>query len=304
MLLLFIFTSMIIRISLAIIVLVALASCEKAISFAPRNAEPVVVIEATIENDQAPIVVLSRSFHYFSQISPDSLAASFIRNAEVYMSNGSKTHRLKEYAFPANNGYTVYYYSIDSANMATAFEGEFNKSYSLQVKVGGKEYTATTTIPALTKKFDSLWWQPAPRDPDSTKVIIMGRTTDPPGFGNYIRYYTQSNAELFYPGLNSVFDDQIVDGKTYDIQIEHGVDRNQSIDLEEYAFFYRGDVVTVKLCNIDKATFDFWRTMEYNYSSIGNPFSSPVKVLSNIKGGGLVYFGGYAAQYTTLVIPQ
>lgn len=282
----------------------ALASCEKAISFAPRNAAPAVVIEATIENDEPPIVILSRSLHYFSKISPDSLAASFIRNAAVYVSNGTKTHRLKEYALPANNGYTVYYYSIDSASLATAFEGEFNKSYSLQVQVDGKEYTAVTTIPALTKKFDSIWWEPAPNDPGTTKVIMMGRTTDPPGFGNYTRYYTQSNAERFYPGLNSVFDDQIVDGKTYDIQIEHGVDRNQSIDLEEYAFFYRGDVVTVKLCNIDKSTFDFWRTMEYNYSSIGNPFSSPVKVLSNIRGGGLGYFGGYAVQYTTLVIPR
>ena len=295
---------MIKRIVLAIGVMAALASCEKAISFAPRNAEPVVVIEATIENDQPPVVILSHSLNYFSEISPDSLAASFIRNAEINISNGTKTHRLKEYAYPANNGYTVYYYSIDSANLATAFEGEFNKSYSLQVKVDGKEYTAVTTIPALTKTFDSVWWQPAPNNPDTTKVIVMGHTTDPPGFGNYIRYYTQSNAEPFYPGLNSVFDDQVVDGKTYDIQIEHGVDRNVSVDLEDYAFFYRGDVVAIKLCNIDKPTFDFWRTMEYNYSSIGNPFSSPVKVLNNIKGGGLGYFGGYAVQYTTLVIPR
>ncbi|NII28131.1 DUF4249 domain-containing protein [Pseudoflavitalea sp. X16] len=295
---------MIARISIIIMSLVALASCEKAISFAPRNAEPVVVIEATIESDQPPMVILSRSLHYFSEISPDSLAASFIRNAEVYMSNGATTHRLKEYALPANNGYTVYYYSTDSANLATAFEGEFNTRYSLQVKVDGKEYTAVTTIPALAKKFDSIWWEPAPNNPDTTKVIIMGRTTDPPGFGNYIRYFTQSNAGFFYPGLNSVFDDQIVDGKTYDIQIENGIDRNMSIDLEDYAFFHRGDIVAIKLSNIDKATFDFWRTMEYNYSSIGNPFSSPVKVLSNIKGGGLGYFGGYAVQFTTLVIPR
>lgn len=281
-----------------------MVSCEKAISFTPRNAEPTVVIEATIENGQPPMVILSHSLHYFSQISPDSLAASFIHQAEIHISNGSKTHRLKEYAFPANNGYTVYYYTIDSSNLATAFVGELNKSYSLQVKAGGKEYTAVTTIPNLTKTFDSLWWLPAPHNTDTNKVIVMGRTTDPPGFGNYIRYFTQSNAEPFYPGLNSVFDDQIVDGKTYDIQIEHGVDRNESIDLEEYAFFFRGDIVTVKLCNIDKATFDFWRTMEYNYTSIGNPFSSPVKVLSNIQGGGLGYFGGYAVQYSTLVIPR
>lgn len=283
---------------------VGLASCEKAISFTPRDATPEVVIEATIENDEPPTVILSRSMNYFSELTPDSLARSFIRQAEVYVSNGSLTHRLKEYAFPAGNGYIVYYYSTDSASLATAFEGEFNKSYSLLVRVDGREYTATTIIPALTKTFDSIWWEPAPNNPDSSKVIVMGRTTDPPGYGNYIRYFTQSNTEPFLPGFNSVFDDQIVDGKTYDIQIEHGVDRNQSIDLEEYAFFYRGDVVTVKLCNIDKATFDFWRTMEYNYSSIGNPFSSPVKVLSNIKGGGLGYFGGYAAQYLTLAIPR
>lgn len=296
--------SRIVRIGMAIILLAGFTACEKAISFTPRNADPVVVVEGTIENGRPPLVILSRSLHYFNELSPDSLAASFIRDAEVYVSNGVKTHRLKEYAFPANNGYTVYYYSVDSANLATAFEGAFNTSYSLLVKTGGREYTAVTTIPALTKTIDSLWWLPAPNNPDSTKVIIMCRTTDPPGLGNYIRYFTQSNAAPFYPGLNSVYDDQIVDGKTYDIQVEHGVDRNQSIDLEEYAFFYRGDIVTVKLCNIDKATFDFWRTMEYNYSSIGNPFSSPVKVLSNIKGGGLGYFGGYAVQYYTLVIPQ
>jgi hypothetical protein len=43
--------------------------------------------------------------------------------------------------------------------------------------------------------------------------------------------------------------------------------------------------------------------MEFNYSSIGNPFSSPTKVLGNIKGGALGYFGGYAVQYSTIVIP-
>lgn len=279
-------------------------SCEKAISFTPREATRSVVIEATIENAQPPTVILSHSLGYFSQISPDTLANSFIHGAEVYMSNGILTHRLKEYPLPAGNGYTLYYYSLDSASLATAFLGQFNTRYTLEVKVDGKAYTAATTIPALTKVIQSLWWQPAPNNPDSNKVVLMSRTYDPPGLGNYIRYFTRSNSEPFYPGLTSVFDDQIVDGTTYDIQVEHGVNRNEKIDLEDYAFFYRGDTVTVKLCNIDKATFDFWRTMEYNYTSIGNPFSTPVKVLSNVKGGALGYFGGYAAQYTTLIIPQ
>jgi hypothetical protein len=279
-------------------------SCEKSISFTPNNREATLVVEATIENDQPPMVILSKSLNYFSQIDPDVLSGSFVHDAEVTISNGSKTHRLKEYAIPAGNGYAVYYYSIDSANLATSFEGAFNTSYSLTIKADSKEYTSSTTIPALTKIIDSLWWTTPQNEPDTTKAMLWGRFIDPPGYGNYVRYFTQVGQDFFYPGLASVFDDQVVDGTTYSFQIEKGINRNEDIDLEEYSFFDRGDSVTVKFCNIDKATFDFWRTMEYSYSSIGNPFSSPTKVLSNIKGGGLGYFGGYAVQYKTLVIPR
>ena len=287
-----------------ILVSVIFTSCEKAISFTPRNADQLVVVDAIIENDEPPIVYLSRSFNFFSKISIDELAGSFVRNADITVSNGTRTHKLKEYEIPVANGYSIYYYSIDSSNLATSFIGEFNKTYSMSIKVDGKEYTATTTIPPLAKKIDSLWWEKAPLKDDSSKVVVMARTTDPPGFGNYIRYFTQVDGGGFYPGLSSVFDDQIVDGKTYNVTIEKGVDRNQEIDFDDYSFFERGDSVTVKLTNIDKACFDFWRTMEYSYSSIGNPFSSPTKVVSNIKGGGLGYFGGYSVQYTSLIIPK
>jgi hypothetical protein len=44
--------------------------------------------------------------------------------------------------------------------------------------------------------------------------------------------------------------------------------------------------------------------MEFSYASVGNPFSTPTKVMSNISNGALGYFGGYASQYRTLIIPQ
>src|SRR5690242_13595943 len=67
------------------------ASCEKTISFKPNDSAPVVVIEATIENDKPPVVILSHSLNYFNEITPDLLASSFVRNAEVTVSNGAKT---------------------------------------------------------------------------------------------------------------------------------------------------------------------------------------------------------------------
>ncbi len=288
---------------LIILLAVLLSACEKSVSFKLDEVAPKLVVEATIENGQPPLVYLSRSLAYFSTLNPDSLAASFVRNAEVWVSNGTLTHKLKLYTVSFPGGYNAYYYSTDSSSLSTAFTGELNKSYTLRIGWEGKEFTAATRIPNTTRRIDSLYWREAPAGNIPYKVSVMLRAYDPPGYGDYIRYFTQQNSEPFYPGLNSVYDDQVIDGSSYEIQVERGILRN-GIAGEAYSFFDKGDTVTLKLCNIDKATFDFWRTMEFTYSSVGNPFSSPTKVMSNINGGALGYFGGYAAQYKRIVIPQ
>jgi hypothetical protein len=280
-----------------------LMGCEKKVDFRLHDQPDKLVVEGIIENDQPPIVILSKSVGYFSKISADILNNSFVHGAEVVVSNGSLTHKLKEYSRSLGNNISLYYYSVDSSNLSTAFVGQLNHQYSLKIVFGGKEYTATTTIPDLTKKIDSVWWKKPPVTSDSTKVIVMVRATDPPGFGDYIRYYTKTNKEPFYPPVNSTFDDYFIDGTTYELQVDKGVDRNLSVDFDEN-FFRRGDTVGLKLSNIDKATYDFWRTMEFSYASLGDPFSSPTKVLSNIKGDALGYFGGYASQYRTIIIPH
>ncbi len=279
------------------------SSCEKGITFNLDATKPSMVVEATIENGQPPVVILSSSFDYFSKISPEILANSFVHDAVIRISNGTLTHQLKEYSFNTSANIKIYYYSIDSSNLATAFTGAFNTSYSMDIAVNGKNFQAVTTIPLLAKKLDSIWWKPAPNNPDTSLVVLVAKATDPPGLGNYIRYFTKTNSDNFYPGLNSVFDDNIVDGKTYSLDVERGVNRNEKLDLENYSFFHRGDTITVKFCNIDKATYDFWRTMEYSYGSIGNPFASPTKVLGNVPGA-LGYFGGYAVQYKSLIVPK
>lgn len=286
-----------------LLVLIIATGCEKTVDFDLNDSEPKLVVEATIENDQAPVVVLSQSLNYFSSIDPRLLASSFVHDADVFISNGTKTHKLKEYSYNISADYKIYFYSIDSSNLSSAFVGELNKQYSLRISHNGKEYTAITTIPNITKRVDSLWWKPAPANEDTTKAVAMVRATDPPGFGDYVRYFTRRNREPFYPPLASAFDDLVIDGTTYELQVDAGVNRNVKREEDE-RLFNKGDTVVFKLCNIDKATFDFWRTMEYSYNSIGNPFATPVKVLSNISNGALGYFGGYAAQYHTLVIPR
>ena len=202
------------------------SSCEKAVEFKLDEVIPKLVVEATIENGQTPVVYLSKSQAYFSQIDLSALANSFVRNAEVYVSNGTFTHKLREFGAPVGGGYSFYYYSNDPADPATAFVGELNKQYTLRIVAEGKEYTATTTIPNTNRRIDSLFWKPAPAGNEPEKVAVMVRAYDQPGFGDYVRYFTKRNRELFYPGLNSVYDDQVIDGSSYEVQVDRGVPRN------------------------------------------------------------------------------
>ncbi|RYZ15973.1 MAG: DUF4249 domain-containing protein [Chitinophagaceae bacterium] len=290
---------------LLLLTVTALAGCERDIDVPVAEVAPKLVVEATIENGQPPLVILSRSLGYFSTLSIDQLANSFVHGAQVDMSNGAVTHRLKEYTVPAgNSGYFVSFYTLDSSNLATAFLGSLQTDYQLRIVAEGDTYTAQTRIPAVTKRIDSTWWRLNPRDTSEGKVEVMVKVTDPRGYGDYVRYWTRRNSEPFRPGRNSVFDDLVIDGTTYDLPIDPGIDRGGNNNGFDERSFKRGDTVTLKLANIDKATYDFWRTMEYTYQSVGNPFASPTRVLGNISNGALGYFGGYAAQYRTIIVPR
>ena len=282
--------------------IICLWSCEKNINFDLKQVPDILVVDASIENGQPPVVILSKSFDYYSNISLATLDSSFVHNADVSISNGSQIQKLKEYSVDST-GVKIYFYSIDSANIASSFLGKLNTTYNLKVISAGQEYDATTTIPSLADKIDSLWWKPTPFADDSTEADIFIRATDPAGLGNYTRYYTRINSGLFLPGQQSVFDDELTDGTTYDVKITPGIDRNNPTSFDKN-FFHRGDSVTLKLSNIDRGTYKFWLTMEFAYQSIGNPFASPNIVLGNISNGGLGAFCGYASSFRTLYIPD
>ena len=290
------------KLLVALCCVTCLLSCEKNIDFKLKVVHDVLVVDASIENNQPPIVVLSKSFDYFSKIGAQTLDTLFVHNAAVFISNGVQTQQLKEYSVGAS-GFRTYFYSIDTSNIRSAFEGQFNTTYNLKVNVAGKEYTSTTTIPALAKKIDSLWWKQAPFSTDTSEVVMIMRATDPAGLGNYIRYYTKINNGFFLPGAQSVYDDQLIDGTTYDLKVDPGINRNDPVAFDKN-FFHRGDTVTLKLSNIDRSSYQFWLTMEFAYQSIGNPFASPNTVRGNISNGALGAFCGYAAGLKTLVIPK
>ena len=121
----------------ALFCVTCLFSCEKNIDFKLKVVPDVLVVDASIESNQPPIVVLSKSFDYFSKITPQSLDTLFVHNADVFISNGIQTQKLREYSIDST-GFHTYFYSIDTSNIPASFAGQFNTTYNLKVVVGEK----------------------------------------------------------------------------------------------------------------------------------------------------------------------
>lgn len=278
-------------------------SCEREITFQIEQPSPKLVVEAFIENGEPPFVFLTSSLAYYATVSLPILNESLVKDAEVSIEFSGTRYPLRGHTASGPASLLGYFYTVDSVAQQPALRGALRGSYKLTIRWKGETYTAATTIPDTTRTIDSIFWKwPPPGNPPG-KVAVYVRAKDRPGLGDYIRYFTKQNNGPFLPGFNSVFDDQIIDGTTYEVQVERGVIRTGELE-EGYALFNRGDTVQLKLCTIDKATYDFWRTTEFNFASVGNPFSSPTRVLSNLSNGALGYFGGYAVQYRRLLIPR
>jgi hypothetical protein len=200
-------------------------------------------------------------------------------------------------------GFQFFYYSVDTINSVPALVGQLQTTYDLRIVAAGQQYTAMTTIPSLADKMDSLWWVPTPFATDTSDVNVIVQITDPPGLGNYTRYFTKTDSGRFLPGAQSVNGDELIDGTTFNVIVPPGIDRNNPVKANKN-YFHRGNTVTFKLSNIDRNTYEFWLTMEFAYQSIGNPFASPNTVLGNISNGALGAFCGYASAFKTIHIPR
>lgn len=277
---------------------VFLISCQKEVTFKMPDAAKKIVVEGRIDVGEPPYVILTRNSNYFGtfDITQQNI---FINGATVMVSDGIDTVTLTELVFDSAgvqiSVYTDPLFFIDSS---LAFTGKPERSYQLWISVDNETISAVTTIPT-SYPLDSAWlvYGLKPERPDLVRLFV--RYSDPPQLGQYVRYFTRVNSEPFKPGLNSVFEDQIINGTTFEFPIDRGQYQYESFDFEEFGYFKIGDTIALKWSNIDRAHFDFWRTLEYEINQ-GGPYASPVIVESNIKGG-LGVWGGYNSSYKYLI---
>ncbi|MCH8903076.1 MAG: DUF4249 family protein [Bacteroidetes bacterium] len=302
-----------------ITLLIALAmmftACEKEITVTIPLPTEKIAVEGHIEQGTPPYVILTTNKGYFEPLSLKDYENLFVHDAIVRVSDGTNTITLTEYcldnldtslipiltqflgaAIQTSINFCVY------TTLNPVIFGKLETTYTLTIETDTDTLEAVTKIPGMPM-IDSLFYSPHPNASKDSLAYLMVHYTDPDSAGDYARYFTKRNEEPFYPGFYSVFDDHFINGKSFDFPLDRGYSRSEVYSVEDYGWFLRGDTVIMKWCGMDEKHFTFWQTWEYSANSTGNPFSTPITISSNVKGG-LGIWGGYAASYDTLIIPK
>lgn len=280
--------------------LALLSSCTEDIHVDLPGSHSKVVIEGSIENGKVAEVILTKNVPLFSTVSGGNPADIFITDASVYVTGSGITDTLT-LAIDSSSALGLVY----KGHTITGVPGQ---SYSLTVKAQGNIYTAVTTIPALVT-LDSVWWKAEP--PHDSLGYANAHLSDPPGYGNNYRWFAKRPGDRRYiaPG-GATFDDKFIDGKSFDFAYDRGYDATDIVNTPENdpqgerGYYKLTDTIYIKFCTIDRASKDFYSTYETAIGNNGNPFASPVTILTNINGGGLGVWCGFGATYDTILPPH
>lgn len=285
-----------------------LISCEKDITVDIPQADKKPVVEASIFQGQFATVGITWSFPFFKPLSdvdftnPAALAEFLVLDATVTLSDGIQTEYLTLTFDPTVFPPLVY--------KGDSIIGTPGRTYTLSIQFPGYNLSAFTTIPAPVP-LDSIAFKLSAGEDSLGLARIYFQ--DPPAVGNIYRLFSKRPSYARYMPTyavgNSVIDDQAYNGQ----YIEFFFGRPDPVDFlfvsdsdtanvwnEESGFWKLGDTIMVRFCTIDRASYDFIKTMENSAGTSGNPFSNPTTVKSNITGGnalgGFVGYGVFDIQ--------
>ncbi|MBR1872523.1 MAG: DUF4249 domain-containing protein [Bacteroidales bacterium] len=268
---------------LLIFCLAALSSCT---SDYIKVAEQQIVVEGWIDSGLPPIVMVTKSAPLSTEFRKiEDLGENIVRWAKVTVSDG--TDEVVLIGRPDDHYDTGYIYT-------TAWmDGVPGRTYSLKVEYDGKVLTAKTTIPE-------------PRTLDKIETVPSGdafsilATFSPSG--EYYAFFTRVEKvdSCYAPSFLGVFSNDDFQGRE---QLTTGVNPGRTIARQTYTSSYNeGDKVHIKFCTMDRQTWEYWNAFQRVSSLSASPvFPVRENLPSNIEGG-LGYWAGYGASWSTVEV--
>ncbi len=305
-------------------------SCQEEITLDLPQAERKLVVEANIETDFPPYVILSRNQGYFESIDFDTYNNLFVDDAEVKVfvyENGIKKDSITLEKFDLIDSLPIIYTDVDwfenriTNNDKTPYLfSQEERTYFLEIKWNNQIITAETFIPKSTP-LDCLWVEKNETDEEKDyKYDIRAIYSDPADKQNNILIksrrtkHQQLNQEEckindipdFPLKLVDAGSDILINGETFETYFPRPNEKGfptgkyNGTHIEECendsTKELDKDIVLIKFCQIDEPSMKFWRGVVRQAGTNGNPFAEPMNLSSNINGG-LGNFTGIGAVY-------
>jgi hypothetical protein len=249
---------------------VALASgCQKVIDLELKNTEPIIVIEANVTNVLEPQVVKITNTYNFDE--PNRFNGIANAKVELSVSNGQKV------IYNATGTPGVY--------QSRAYQGRSGRTYTIDVTIGDKIYSATSTMPAAVP-LDSVTFKQFTAFGETNTYLSLNYT-DPPGIQNQYRYILKVKNKI---EETTVTEDRFYDGnKTSDI-LFYEIDKlpaETSIDIDFQC--------------IDRNVFKYFFAIN-QISGAGGPPVAPANPVSNFSNGALGIFSAHTTTKRNIVL--
>ncbi len=298
-------------------------SCTKEVQIDIPGYQKQLAVDGFIETDLPPFVVLTTSKDIYSPTDLNAYLNSFISGAVVTVSDGTTTLQLSEICTdnlpPGTEDIAAGFFGIPKEELKnyhicayTSFNpsifGKVGKTYSLTIQYDGQEYSAVTSILQPTK-LDKVFWKAEKASPEWG--FSWATLSDP---GNQYDAYRwevkrtnldedgQPRDSDFTKTYNPYFDDQFINGLTFDFAYENPMSYRDGKNPEEFRGYYQiGDTVVIKLSKMNREAFNFLNKKYTQLRTGANPFATPTNIPSNIKGGALGLWVGYSPSFDTLI---
>lgn len=262
-----------IKITIYFLVFHAVISCEKVIEIPLNEADQRIVIEAEIKDGIGNnYVLISKSGSVYNDEDFDKITDAIVL---------VKDDLENEYPF---------IHQENGRYICEDLEAISGRTYSLLVQAEGQDYQAVSQVMAKPKLDSLSYFQVTGQfgvPVGDTVNLISFHSVDNPDETNFYWMKIFRNEEPntgYYLG-----DDQFINGEYFEAQFFGSEAKN-------------GDTVLVEMISMDKANYDYFIGLSNTLTT--GPFAvSPANPPTNISNNALGYFGAYATDTMSIIIP-
>lgn len=294
-----------------LVVLIALSftSCKKDITINfPPDHQSRVFIEGMLYPGKLPQIFISNSNPFFSpKVSPQQV---FAREAVVKITTGSAVDVLvPDSVF---NKFRCRWEPFYRGHIPA----EYGKTYTLEVILDGKTFTASTTINQRKVKIDSVVYTPEFFDAYGGHDGVIVTITDPAGKGDYYRFQMNRmiDTSVRHAHVLDGFKNTCVSGpdETFPVKDigrivfnDENADGQKIVMSIEVTYEYdKDDEGWIMIQSLDKNSAEFYKDLDDQLQAIFNPFVEPVFINTKIKGAMGVFGSAVVSDSVLFVYPR